>query len=199
MYLRIFMLLWGFILSLHTDPARDYRCGNCDDFGAATGEAGRRLWRQRCGAEAKLSEERFRVLQRGPGAKRQGESRSPRFFLVVRPRRVPRGDGRRSWRRLVGEPAGRSSQQPRYTHPAALRRDPSPRPFCAPQPRPTSGGHRLRPAEGRAAVGAAYGCGARNTLTRETDGCHTMQSQIFLPVRKDPFPSSIFLFLISYG
>lgn len=43
MRILVFVLLWGFILSTQTDPAPEHRCGNCDELGAAAGEAGRRL------------------------------------------------------------------------------------------------------------------------------------------------------------
>ena len=70
-----FGLLYGFILSLQTDPAPPHGCRNCDELDAAAGEAGPVLWRHRHGAEATVSEERLRVLRARYPALRQRESR----------------------------------------------------------------------------------------------------------------------------
>lgn len=124
------------------------------------------------GSDAIAAGRRRRGLRRGcsccffgPLAARQRVSAPVSFSLVVRPRRAPRGDGRRSWRRLVGEPAGRSRQQPRY--PLCPRaRWASPAPARAPPRAPARAAAvsgQLRPAVVRTAVAARghrRGCGA---------------------------------------
>lgn len=86
-----------------------------------------------------------------PGLEAARRPDAVRFPLVVHPHLVPPGDGRRSWRRVVGEPACRSSQQPRYPlcPPCcgASSELPPPHPKCFEKPVPpsASGGQSVCP------------------------------------------------------
>lgn len=122
----------------------------------------RTVWKLRAAGRRRL-----RALQRRP----RGEDRArARRWLLLRsgPRRVPRGDGRRSWRRLVGAPAGRSRQQPRYALcPRSSPPSPPPRALPCARVRAASACHRFRPAA--AAGEPRRGRDARGLLTREPD------------------------------
>lgn len=166
----VFMLLWGFILSYLTESFHQHLCGNCDEMSAWDGEAGRRC-------DVITAGRRRRCLRRGSAcwlptlAFRLGGKENichcP-LSLGGPLTTSPTGDGRRPWRRVVGEPACRCSQQPRYPLcPRGCGASPDrtpPHPPCVlrwASAHASSGGHDLWPRGGVPSCGSARASGMK--------------------------------------
>lgn len=136
-----------------------------------------RVWKVRAAARGRGG--------RGAGGAVRGEapraaSPAPAETPRARAHRARCGDGRRSRRGLVGETAGRSSQQPRYT-PPRLPHAPSP------------SGRRATRAPAGPGVGPAVACPGAAGPWMETQYHGAQASRTFMqtwpPVGKVPFPS----------
>lgn len=170
-------------LSLHTEPAQEYQCGNCDELDGLQGRRDGDCDATAAGRRGHCQRKRLGVpLPPDPLAKRRRGSLPPWAFpwWPVESRVKMADDLGDDW--WESQPAGAASSP--GTHSAPFLRGliqpppplpPPPRPypqrFRAPPLGPACGSHRFSPAVARTAVGAHEHSprGACDLLTRGTD------------------------------